>query len=226
MALTDVVLHGYWRSSATWRVRIGLALKGVDYTNVPVHLVKDGGMQHSAAHVARNPMHQVPVLEAVHTAPDGTRAPVQLTQSLAILGFLDAVCPADAPRLIPADPMAAARAWQLAEIVNAGIQPLQNLSVLQALAAQGVDKGAWGKDVIGRGLAALLATSADCRGTYLVGDAPSIADICLVPQMYNARRFGVDLEPLAALVEIEARCAALPAFAAAHPDVQPDAQPA
>lgn len=213
-------LYGYWRSSASWRVRIGLHLKGLAFDTVPVHLVRDGGEQHGDAHRSRNPMEQVPVLEI----DDGTGCPVQLTQSLAILTWAEAYVPQ--PALWPSDPLARARAVELAEIVNAGIQPLQNLSVLQALEAHGVDKAAWGRQVIARGLHAVLARSAVCRGAFLVGEEVSVADVCLIPQMYNARRFGVDLEPLAPLVEIEARCAQLSAFASAHPDAQPDAMPA
>ncbi len=208
-------LYGYWRSSSAWRVRIGLGLKGIDYVNEPVHLVADGGRQHSASHLARNPMAQVPVLEVEH---DGTT--VYLSQSLAILTYLDAVQPA--PPLVPSEPLARARAWQYAEVINAGIQPLQNLAVLKRIEALGGDRGAWGRRVIDRGLVA-IEQQLSGRTAFLVGDHPTVADLCLVPQLYNARRFGLDLESYPALLAIEARCQALPAFEAAHPDRQPDA---
>ena len=211
-------LHAYWRSSASWRVRVALAWKGLPYDVVPVHLVRDGGEQRSAAHRALNPMAQVPVL-AWQEAGEERR----LSQSLAIIEYLEAVHPT--PALLPADPYLAARARQLAEIVNAGIQPLQNIAVLGKVEALGADRLEWGCEVIATGLAALQASAAATAGDYLVGDAVSIADLCLVPQLYNARRFGVKLAPLATLTAIEARCAALPAFQAAHPDRQPDALP-
>lgn len=206
-------LYGYWRSSSAWRVRIGLALKGVEVEHVPVHLVSDGGQQHTADHRMRNPLRQVPVLEI-----DG---PVYLSQSLAILTWLDETFPE--PSLLPGDAVQRARIWQLAEVVNAGIQPLQNLRVLQKLEARGVDKAAWGREVIAEGLAGLEAMAAATAGRYMVGDQVSLADICLVPQLYNARRFGVELSPLPTLVRVEAACEALDAFQVAHPDRQPDA---
>jgi len=203
-------LYSYWRSSASWRVRIGLELKGLAYEYVPVHLVQDGGQQHAGAHHERNPMNQVPVLEI---------GDLQLTQSLAILEYLDETYPG-AP-LLPEGAVGRARARQLAEVVNSGIQPLQNLHVLQKIGAEGGDKGAWGKYFIQRGLDALEAMAGDTP--FLAGDEPSIADICLVPQLYNARRFQCDLDTWPKLLAIEARCEALPAFQAAHPDQQPDA---
>lgn len=209
-------LYGYWRSSASWRVRIALHLKGVPFDTVPVHLVRDGGEHKQEAHRARNPMGQVPVLEV-----EGEGPPLRLTQSMAILAWLDAVHPD--PALWPADPLARARAIERAEIVNAGIQPLQNLSVLDAFERAGVDRTAWGREVIASGLDALEALCPGVAGTFMVGHAPSIADVCLVPQLYNARRFGVDLDSVPTLRRIEAACEALPGFAAAHPDLQPDA---
>lgn len=205
-------LYGYWRSSSAWRVRTGLHLKGLPFDNVPVHLVADGGQQHAPTHLGRNPMAQVPVLEV------GGR---QITQSLAILAYLERAFPAHP--LWPADPFGYARAQELAEVVNAGIQPLQNLAVLQRISAIGGDRKAWGHDVIRDGLTALEAMVAPTAGSFMVGERPTVADICLVPQLYNARRFGVDLSGLPTLSRVDATCAALPAFIAAHPDQQPDA---
>lgn len=214
----SLTLYAYWRSSASWRVRIGLQLKDVPHRIVPVHLVRDGGEHRQDAHTARNPMQQVPVLEV-----DG-EPPLRLTQSLAILTWLDATHPD--PPLWPADPVARAHAVEFAEIVNAGIQPLQNLSMLQTLERLGADKIAWGREVIDTGLQALQSRASGVSGRFMVGDQVSVADLCLVPQLYNARRFGVDLSALSLLTRIEAACEELPAFAAAHPDRQPDAAPA
>jgi maleylpyruvate isomerase len=209
--LTSVKLYAYWRSSASWRVRIALAMKGIVPEIVVVNLLE--GEQREGAHRARSPLGQVPVMEL----PDGT----QLTQSLAIVRYLDQVVPE--PPLVPRDPVAGARAWALAEVVNAGIQPLQNLSLLGAVTALGADKKAWGAKVIREGLVALQQLATPHAGDFLVGDAPSVADLCLVPQLYNARRFGVELDDLLLLTQVEARCEALAAFAVAHPDHQPDA---
>lgn len=204
-------LYAYWRSSASWRTRIALHLKGLEVDIVPVNLLE--GAQKGDDHRARSPMAQVPVLEL----DDGT----QLTQSLAIVRWLDQVRPA--PPLVPRDPLQGARAWALAEVVNAGIQPLQNLTVLQRLAACGVDRKEWGATVIRDGLVALQSLAEPHAGQFLVGDAPSVADLCLVPQLYNARRFDVDLSDLSLLTRVEAHCEALDAFQRAHPDQQPDA---
>ncbi len=207
-------LYAYWRSSSAWRVRIALNLKGIDHDIVSIDLL--AGEHRSAEHLVRSPLGQIPVLEL----DDGTC----LTQSMAILGYLDAVAPH--PRLIPADPLAAAHVWAMAEVVNAGTQPLQNMSVLNKVAALGGDKLAWGREVIHDGLSALQTLSAPHRGAFLFGDTVTLADVLLVPQLYNARRFGTDLSDLQPLVEVEARCEALPAFQQAHPSAQPDAVPA
>ncbi|MEZ4400286.1 MAG: maleylacetoacetate isomerase [Kofleriaceae bacterium] len=219
-----LVLHNYWRSSASYRVRIALALKELAYEYRAVHLIADGGHQHAADYTAKNPMAQVPTLEVLEDAGHT----VTLTQSLAIIEYLDERWPHHP--LLPAGvthaAMAArARVRTLAEIVNAGIQPLQNLSTTRAVKALGGDDQAWARGFIATGLAAFQAAAAD-GGRFAVGDAPTVADCLLVPQLYAARRFGVDVERYPRLAAIEAACLALPAFAAAHPDRQPDAQPA
>jgi maleylpyruvate isomerase len=211
-----LTLYGYWRSSSAWRVRIGLNLKGLAYDTVPVHLVEDGGQQYGAAHSARNPMHQVPVL-----AVQSGEQTHHVVQSMAILALLDTLYP-EVP-LVPADPFAAAQVRAMAELVNAGIQPVQNLWVLQQIDALGGDRLAWGKAAIIKGFDALEAMAADTAGTYLMGDTVTLADLYLVPQLYNARRFQVELEAYPTLCRVERACEALPAFAAAHPDRQPDA---
>jgi maleylpyruvate isomerase len=215
-----VKLYNYWRSSASWRVRIGLNLKGLSYEYVPVHLVKDGGEQHSEAYRAINPMRSVPTLEFT----EGGKVR-HVAQSMAILEYLEERHPS--PALLPADPYLRARCRMLSEMVNSGIQPLQNLGVLQRIKGElKGDEKAWSAYWIDRGLAAFQAAVQETAGTYCLGEAVSFADIYLVPQLYGARRFGVDLQPYALLTRIEAACASLPAFQAAHADRQPDAVPA
>ncbi|MDI1449633.1 maleylacetoacetate isomerase [Polyangium sp. 6x1] len=210
-------LYGYWRSSCSYRARIALHLKGIPFENVPVHLVKDGGEQFKDDYRAKNPMAQVPTLiveEAgvVH----------ELGQSLAIIEWLEERYPE--PRLLPADSFLRARTRQLAETINAGIQPFQNLSVLKLVKSElGGDEQAFARRFIEKGLAAFQALAEPVHGRFSVGDAPTVADACLVPQLYAARRFGVDLAPFPLLVRIEEQCASLPAFQAAHPDKQIDA---
>lgn len=206
-------LYSYWRSSCSWRVRIALNLKGLSYEYEAVHLVRGGGEQHAEAYRRLNPLRQVPTL----VTGDGTA----ITQSLAILEYLEETHPA--PPLLPEGALARARVRQLAEVVNAGIQPVQNASVLKQLEAMGQDKQAWAASFIARGLAALEAMARETAGAYLVGDAVSFADCCLVPQLYNARRWGVELTPYPTLTRVEATCQELEAFEAAHPDRQPDA---
>jgi maleylpyruvate isomerase len=215
-----VKLYSYWRSSCSWRVRIALELKGLSYEYVPVHLVKDGGEQNTEAYRAINPMRMVPTLELTEGGKVHRQA-----QSMAILEYLEERHPS--PALLPADPFLRARCRMLSEMVNSGIQPLQNLSVLQRIKGElKADDKAWCAYWIDRGLTAFQAAVQETAGMYCLGEAVSFADICLVPQLYGARRFGVDLEPYALLTRIEAACARLPAFQAAHADRQPDAVPA
>lgn len=210
---SEVILHDYWRSSAAYRVRIALNLKGVAYRAVTVDLV--AGDQRQADYRALNPLGLIPMLEI-----DGHR----LSQSLAIIDYLDARFPE--PRLLPADPAARAQTWARALTIAAEVHPLQNLRVQQYLRhemGQGKDAiDGWLHRWLGDGLAALEATAPD-SGLF-GGDGPDLADICLVPQMYSARRFGVPLDHCPRLVRIDAALQALPAFAAAAPDaVAPDA---
>ena len=214
-------LHSYWRSSASWRVRLGLHLKGLKFEYVPVHLLQDGGQQNTEAYRALNPMRTVPTLE--WTEDDGTAR--RLSQSLPILEYLEARFPS--PAFLPKDLYLQAKTRMLAEMVNSGIQPLQNLAVLQRIKGElKADDKAWGAHWNVRGLEALEAAVKPLAGRYCVGDEVSLADICLVPQLYGARRFAVDLTPYPTLLRIEAACNELPAFQAAHPDRQPDAAPA
>lgn len=210
--MSDIVLHGYWRSTASWRVRIALGLKGLGHADAFHHLRK--GEQRDAAYLALNPQGFVPALEV-----DGA----VLTQSLAICEYLDEVHPD--PPLLPAD--AVGRAWVRAAAlaIACDVHPVQNLTVLARLRGLGLGEEivtGWARDTIANGLAAVDALVAG-EGRYCFGDAVTLADLCLVPQLYNARRFGVDLA-WPRLLAIEAACANLPAFRDAAPERQPDAE--
>lgn len=207
-------LYDYWRSSSAWRVRIALAWKGVPCLHEAVNLHPDGSEQHTPAFRDVNPAGQVPVLEL----DDGRR----IMQSMAILEYLEERFPA--PPLLPVDPWLRARARQLAQMVISGIQPFNNLATLQHVkGALGADPDVWVRHFVGRGLAALERAAGETAGTFMVGEAVSFADLALVPQLYVGRRYGVALDAYPTLLRIEEACAALPAFRAAHPDVQADA---
>jgi maleylpyruvate isomerase len=209
-----VILYGYWRSSCSWRVRIALTFKALDYEARPVHLTRDGGEQLADAHRQRNPLGQVPVLALA----DGRT----LSQSMAILAYLEEQHPT--PPLLPEDLWERACVRQVAEMINAGVQPLQNLAVLRHLKATGeVDVASWARHFISVGLDAVEAVAAELSGPFCVGDGPSHADLCLIPQLYNARRFECDLSRWPRLLEAEAAAMALPAFHHTHPDRQPGA---
>lgn len=219
-----MILHGYFRSSAAYRVRIALNLKGLDYEQRAVDLRT--GAQRSEAFLSLNPQGMVPALEA-----DGQI----LTQSPAILEWLDETHPE--PALMPADATGRARVRAMAALVACDIHPLNNLRVLTELRTTfGADQAAvdaWAGRWITPGFEALEALTVETQsnqvqsnqvgGDWLYGDAPTLADCYLIPQLYSARRFHVDLEPYPRLLAIEARALAHPAFAAAHPDRQPDA---
>jgi maleylacetoacetate isomerase len=200
-------LYGYWRSSAAYRVRIALALKGLAYESVEVNLV--AGEQRDAAYRKHNPQGLVPALEI-----DGAI----IGQSLAIIDYLDALYPD--PPLVPRDPLAKARVLAQALVIAADIHPITNLRVLNRLAGQfGADQPAkddWYRHWIAQGFTALEEMAGN--GPFLGGDAPNLADICLVPQMYNARRFDLPLEACPKLVAADAAAQKLPAIAAVAPE--------
>ena len=206
------VLHGYFRSTASYRVRIVLNLKSVAYADAFHHLRK--GEQNDPAYLALNPQGLVPVLEV-----DGA----VLTQSLAICEYLDETHPE--PPLLPADPFGRARARAVAQIIACDVHPVQNLKILARLRTLGADDVAvndWAAAVIERGLDACEAL-VDRSGRYCLGGRVTLADVVLVPQFVNARRFGVALR-WPRLLEIEAACLALDAFRRSAPENQPDAE--
>ena len=204
-----ITLFDYYRSSASYRVRIALNLKGLAYERVPVNLLE--GAHRDQAYRDRNPQGFVPMLEV-----DGR----SFVQSLAIIDYLDTRF--EAPPLLPTEPADRAEAMAMALLVACDIHPLDNLRVLKylsgALGQPQAARDAWYAHWILEGLAALEAMAARRAGRFLCGDAPSLADICLVPQLYNARRFEVPLDGFPTLVRADAEANRLEAFAAAHPD--------
>jgi maleylacetoacetate isomerase len=212
-----LTLHSAWRASAPYRVRIGLNLKGLAYDYSPVDLV--AGEQRGEAYAEVNPQFLVPALVV-----DGGKV---LTQSLSILEWLDEMVPE--PALLPADPYDRQIVRAMATIVACDIHPVNNLRILKALSAAGVEepkRNAWVQRWISEGFTALEAMIARHGDGYAFGATPTLADCCLVPQVYNARRFNVDLSPWPRLLAAAEQAESLPAIAAAHPNHQPDALPA
>ena len=206
--MTRALLHDYFRSSAAYRVRIALNLKGVDYDRHNVNLVD--GAQKSETYRALNPQGFVPMLEI-----DG----LKLTQSLAIAVYLDQTIPE--PPLMPRDPADGAHVRAMAMTIACDVHPLNNLRVLKYLTKLGIaqdQRDEWYRHWVTEGLEALEAVAAPRAGAFLFGDTVSLADVCLVPQLYNARRFSVPITPYPTLRRADESASALPAFAAAHPD--------
>lgn len=206
-------LYTYWRSTTSYRVRIALNLKGIAHEAIPVDLL--AGAQRAPEYAALNPGQGVPTL----VLDDGT----VLTQSMAILDWLEEAFPA--PLLLPEDPLARARVRAAALTIATDIHPVNNLRVIGKLKGMGHDQNdttAWMNEWMTRGFAA-FARLIRPDTEFCFGDAPGLADLCLVPQLYNAHRWGCNLAPFSRLTEIEARCLALPAFASAHPEAQSDA---
>ncbi|XP_020775346.1 maleylacetoacetate isomerase isoform X2 [Boleophthalmus pectinirostris] len=205
---TKPVLHGYFRSSCSWRVRIAFALKGIEYDQVPVNLIKDGGQQYTPQYKELNPMQQVPAVEI-----DG----MTISQSLTIIQYIDETRPGTP--LLPVDPKKRVQVRMISDLIASGIQPLQNLYVLQKI---GEEKVPWAQHFINRGFQALEPILKETAGKYCVGDEISMADICLVPQVYNAERFKVDIEPYPTIKRLNATLVEIDAFRTSHPSRQPD----
>ena len=211
-------LYGFFRSSCSWRVRIALRYKGLSFTNVPIHLQRNGGEQFSTEHQQRNPMAQVPVLEF----NDPQYGLIVLSQSLAILEFLEERFPE--PSILPQNIVQRSRARQIAEAINAGIQPLQNSATLKCIEKIGEDKKQWAGYWIQKGLDGIERMAQQYPDTkFLVSDNPSIADFCLIPQLFNARRFGCDTSQWHRLLQVEANCLMVESFQLSHPSRQDDA---
>ncbi|XP_074852819.1 maleylacetoacetate isomerase isoform X1 [Carettochelys insculpta] len=207
-ALVKPVLYSYFRSSCSWRVRIALSLKGIAYDQEPVNLLKDGGQQFSTEFQAVNPMQQVPALKI-----DG----IILSQSLAIIHYLEETQPN--PSLLPQDLKKRAQARMISDLIVSGVQPLQNLTILKPL---GEKKLEWAQQHITRGFQALEQILQLTAGRYCIGDEVSMADLCLVPQVYNAERYKVDLTPYPTITRINKALLELEAFQVSHPCRQPD----
>ena len=216
-----MILYGYWRSSATYRVRIALNLKTIEYRCKPVHLVLDGGQQFTAEYTQLNPANLVPTLV------DET-ADVTVTQSLAILAYLDEAFP-ESVSLVFGSASHKAQIRAIAYDIACDTQPIANLRVLNYLQAEfslgGADKKRWAAHWIAKSFAAIETRLQASAGDYCVADTLSLADVCLVPQVYNAVRFGIDMAAFPTIQAISQRCNALPAFVNALPENQPDAMP-
>lgn len=209
-----MILHGYWRSGTSYRTRIALNLKGLEYHQAPLDLRT--GAQKSAAYLSLNPQGLVPALET----DDG----LVLTQSPAILEWLEETHPE--PPLLPSDAAGRAQVRAMAAVIGCDIHPLNNLRVLKAVRSLGADQAgvdAWASEWILDGFTALEALVARHGDVWCFGGAPTLADCYLIPQLYSARRFNVDLAAFPRLLEIEARAEVHPAFIAALPENQPDA---
>jgi maleylpyruvate isomerase len=210
-------LYSYYRSSSAWRVRTVLELKGLRYEYLAVNLAPEVSEHRAQEFASINPLQQVPTLEWTE---DGRLQ--RLTQSVAIAEYLEETRPE--PPLLPRTPLARARVRQIVELVASGIQPLQNSATLAAFGRLTSPEGVreWAGSCISRGLSALETFARAHGGLYAVGDDVTLADVFIVPQLYNARRFEVPLAAYPKLVEIDARASALPAFERAHPDRQKD----
>jgi maleylpyruvate isomerase len=200
-------LYHYWRSSSSWRVRFALDFKGIAYEPIAISLLN--GESESAEHLKRNPAGAVPVLEIQGNPP------IHLTESLAILLYLEETHP-DRPSLLRGDPIARARTFALAEVINSGTQPFHNPPVLVRHSSEPEEQKAWAKHFIERGLRTYEELCQNIRGKFSVGDEPSLADACLIPQIYSAERFGVSLDGFPAIQAIHESLKALPAYESSH----------
>jgi maleylacetoacetate isomerase len=214
-----VILYDYFRSSAAYRVRIALGIKGLSVKRRPVHLLRNGGEQKKPGYLAKNPQALVPVLEL----DDGAK----LTQSLAIIEYLETVQPE--PRLIPADAILAARVRSVALAIACEVHPLNNLRVINYLETEmkqsRASVEAWRRHWMLKGGLEAVEEMID-PGPFCFGSTPTLADVFLTPQVYNARRFAIPMDRCPKIIEVDAACAELPAFRAAHPSLQIDAEDA
>jgi maleylpyruvate isomerase len=212
-----VKLYSYYRSTSAWRVRLVLSWKQIAFEYAAVNLAPGVSAQHSEEFSSVNPLRQVPTLEWTRG-----KELVRLTQSVAICEYLEELHPE--PPLLPREPLARARVRQLVETVASGIQPLQNTGTLAEVTRLASADAArlWAENAIRKGLPALEAFVRSHGGAHAVGDDVTLADVFIVPQLYNARRFELDLSPYPKLLEIDARASALDAFVRAHPDSQID----
>jgi fumarylacetoacetase len=226
---SDFTLYGYWRSSSTWRVRVALAAKSIEYNTVPINILE--GEHKTDTYLVMNPIGQVPLLEFTDIVT-GNR--VRLAQSLAIIKFLDEVFP-KRKLMLPQDPLDKAIAFEMIELINSGTQPLQNVFFLGAMERQSegkINAKDVAKAVNEKGLKAVeelvkrRRSDPSAIGPYSMGSfSPTVVDACVVPQLYNARRFGVDVDAVCpTLVEIDNMCANHPWFHGSHPKMQPDAK--
>jgi maleylacetoacetate isomerase len=219
MATEGLRLYSYWRSSAAYRVRIALNLKGLPYELVPVNLLANGGEQHGQDYHELNPQELVPLLR------DGGRI---VRQSMAIIEYLDETYDGEL-KLVPATARDRSRVRALAQLVACDIHPINNLRVMQYLEREfnvpEVERERWSRHWIVEGFKALEAMLADnpSTGVFCEGDDPSLADVCLVPQVYNAKRWSVDMGAFPTIARINEECLKMAAFERARPENQPDA---
>ncbi|XP_067136464.1 maleylacetoacetate isomerase-like [Centruroides vittatus] len=206
---TKPILYSYYRSSCSWRVRIALALKGIDYEYKAVNIIKDGGEQHSDEYKKLNPQQKVPTLVI-----DGN----VLTDSISILEYLEEKRPL--PPLLPTDAAARSKVRTIVNCIASGIQPIQNLAVLQYLDED--KKSSWPKYWITEGFKGLENILAKTAGDYCYGDQMTLADLCLVPQVYNAERYGVEMSEFPIISRINGKLLSHEAFITSHPSRQPD----
>lgn len=207
----DISLYSYWRSSCSWRVRTVLDYKNLEYTTIPIHLLQQKNV--AAEYLEKNPMGQVPAL---------TYNNFTLTQSMAIIYYLESKHPE--PSLLPSSPEDRARVWEICEIINSGIQPLQNLPILDLAEKAGVGKKEWAQKVISEGLYSVEQIISTTAGSFCLGNSATLADVFLIPQVYNAKRFEVDLTPFPNVSRINDHCLGLSYFQKSHPSSQPDAE--
>jgi maleylacetoacetate isomerase len=206
--MNEVVLYDYWRSSASYRVRIALNMLGIDHRTVPINLLD--GEHKSPDYLALNPQGRVPTLMI-----DGRT----LTQSLSIIEYLAELRPESG--LLPRDPVGRQHVRALAYAIAMDIHPICNMHVVaevMSLTGKAEAREEWMKHFISDGLCKLEVMLGEFNGAFSFGDAPTMADLCLVPQVYNARRWGVDMTGFKRIVDIDGKCVKLPAFQAAHPD--------